>query len=111
MLIHCFIINLDFPDVCVITRNPWLASVLSFDLFFCLSLNLLGCPVNGHPTPNITWFFDGHPFHLPYQVLASGQILQILNVSNDYQGEISCRAQNEAGLLIQKTSLVIQGKT
>uniref|UniRef100_A0A8C6XME2 Ig-like domain-containing protein n=1 Tax=Naja naja TaxID=35670 RepID=A0A8C6XME2_NAJNA len=72
---------------------------------------LIGCPVDGHPTPNITWFYDGHPFHLPHQVLASGQILQILNVSNDYLGEISCRAQNEAGLLIQKTSLVIQGKT
>ncbi|ETE68767.1 ADAMTS-like protein 1, partial [Ophiophagus hannah] len=69
---------------------------------------LIGCPVDGHPTPNITWFYDGHPFHLPHQVLASGQILQILNVSNDYLGEISCRAQNEAGLLIQKTSLVIQ---
>ncbi|XP_070794688.1 ADAMTS-like protein 1 [Pituophis catenifer annectens] len=69
---------------------------------------LIGCPVDGHPTPNITWFYDGHPFHLPHRVLASGQILQILNVSNDYQGEISCRAQNEAGLLIQKTSLVIQ---
>ncbi|XP_070598626.1 ADAMTS-like protein 1 isoform X1 [Erythrolamprus reginae] len=69
---------------------------------------LIGCPVDGHPTPNITWFYDGRPFHLPHQVLASGQILQILNVSNGYQGEISCRAQNEAGLLIQKTSLVIQ---
>ncbi|XP_058024805.1 ADAMTS-like protein 1 isoform X2 [Ahaetulla prasina] len=69
---------------------------------------LIGCPVDGHPTPNITWFYDGHPFHLPHLVLASGQILQILNVSNDYQGEITCRAQNEAGLLIQKTSLVIQ---
>uniref|UniRef100_A0A8C5WYB1 ADAMTS-like 1 n=1 Tax=Laticauda laticaudata TaxID=8630 RepID=A0A8C5WYB1_LATLA len=69
---------------------------------------LIGCPVDGHPTPNITWFYNGHPFHLPHQVLASGQILQILNVSNDYLGEISCRAQNEAGLLIQKTSLVIQ---
>uniref|UniRef100_A0A8D2LH55 ADAMTS like 1 n=1 Tax=Varanus komodoensis TaxID=61221 RepID=A0A8D2LH55_VARKO len=68
------------------------------------------CPVDGHPTPNITWFYAGQPISKPHHVLASGQVLQILNISSDYEGEISCMAQNEAGLLVQKAHLVIQGK-
>ncbi|KAJ6669514.1 hypothetical protein lerEdw1_000062 [Lerista edwardsae] len=69
---------------------------------------LIGCPVAGHPAPNITWFYVGQPFSMPHRVLAAGQILQIVNITDDYQGEISCMAQNEAGLFIQKTSLTIQ---
>nr|XP_034953253.1 ADAMTS-like protein 1 isoform X1 [Zootoca vivipara] len=69
---------------------------------------LIGCPVNGHPAPNITWFHAGQPFSMPHHVLSSGEIIQILNISHDYQGEISCMAQNEAGLLVQKTSLTVQ---
>lgn len=77
---------------------------------YFFALFQLGCPVNGHPAPNITWFYVGQPFSMPHHVLAAGQILQIVNITNDYQGEISCMAQNEAGLLVQKTFLTIQGK-
>ncbi|XP_032979856.1 ADAMTS-like protein 1 isoform X2 [Rhinolophus ferrumequinum] len=73
---------------------------------------LLGCPIKGHPTPNITWFHDGQSVAsvtgLTYHILAAGQILQVANLSDKSQGEFSCLAQNEAGALVQKTSLVIQ---
>lgn len=89
--------------------NAWLDTPVYWELKISLSY-FSGCPVDGQPAPNITWLHDGQPISMPHHVLAAGQILQILNISNDYQGEISCMAQNEAGLLIQKTSLVIQGK-
>uniref|UniRef100_A0A452URH3 ADAMTS-like protein 1 n=1 Tax=Ursus maritimus TaxID=29073 RepID=A0A452URH3_URSMA len=73
---------------------------------------LLGCPVKGHPTPNITWFHGGQPVAtvtgLTHHILAAGQILQVANLSGGSQGEFSCLAQNEAGTLVQKASLVIQ---
>lgn len=75
---------------------------------------LLGCPIKGHPTPNITWFHGGQPVEtipgLTHHILAAGQILQVANLSSGSQGEFSCLAQNEAGVLVQKASLVIQGK-
>lgn len=75
---------------------------------------LLGCPIKGHPTPNITWFHGGQPVAtvpgLTHHILAAGQILQVANLSGGSQGEFSCLAQNEAGVLVQKASLVIQGK-
>uniref|UniRef100_A0A8B9PJ85 Ig-like domain-containing protein n=1 Tax=Apteryx owenii TaxID=8824 RepID=A0A8B9PJ85_APTOW len=70
---------------------------------------LIGCAVNGHPTPNITWLFAGEPLNLKHHVLAAGHILQVLNVSDAMEGEFSCLAENEAGSLTQKTSLTIQG--
>ncbi|XP_057576929.1 ADAMTS-like protein 1 isoform X3 [Hippopotamus amphibius kiboko] len=73
---------------------------------------LLGCPIKGHPTPNITWFHGDQPVTnvtgLMHHILAAGQILQVTNVSGRSQGEFSCLAQNEAGMLVQKASLVIQ---
>lgn len=82
---------------------------------FSLSLPLLlGCPIKGHPTPNITWFHGSQPVAtvtgLTHHILAAGQILQVANLSGGSQGEFSCLAQNEAGTLVQKASLVIQGK-
>uniref|UniRef100_A0A8D0HQG2 Ig-like domain-containing protein n=1 Tax=Sphenodon punctatus TaxID=8508 RepID=A0A8D0HQG2_SPHPU len=71
---------------------------------------LVGCPVDGVPTPNITWFYTGQPINLRHHILAAGRILQILNISDSYQGEFSCLAQNEAGSLLQRTSLTIQGR-
>ncbi|NXR73394.1 ATL1 protein, partial [Pycnonotus jocosus] len=68
----------------------------------------LGCAVDGHPTPNITWLYSGEPLSLRHQLLAAGQILQILNVSDFTDGEFSCLAQNEAGSLTQVVSLAIQ---
>lgn len=80
----------------------------------CLSFPLLGCPIKGHPTPNITWFHGGQSIAtvtgLTYHILAAGQILQVANLSGKSQGEFSCLAQNEAGVLVQKASLRIQGK-
>lgn len=72
-------------------------------------LLLLGCAVDGHPTPNITWLYSGKPLSLRHRFLAAGRILQILNISDAPEGEFSCLAQNEAGSLLQKTSLAIQG--
>ncbi|KAM5331461.1 ADAMTS-like protein 1 isoform 2-T2 [Glossophaga mutica] len=73
---------------------------------------LLGCPIKGQPTPNITWFHDGRSVAtvtgLSHHILAAGQILQVANLSGESQGEFSCLAQNEAGELMQKASLVIQ---
>ncbi|NWI03856.1 ATL1 protein, partial [Tichodroma muraria] len=69
---------------------------------------LLGCAVDGHPTPNITWLYSGKPLSLQHQLLAAGRILQILNVSDFTDGEFSCLAQNEAGSLTQVMSLAIQ---
>ncbi|NWV01437.1 ATL1 protein, partial [Upupa epops] len=68
---------------------------------------LIGCAVDGHPTPNITWLYSGKPLSLPHHLLAAGQILQILNISDALDGEFSCLAQNEAGSLTQKTSLAV----
>ncbi|XP_028911077.1 ADAMTS-like protein 1 isoform X1 [Ornithorhynchus anatinus] len=72
----------------------------------------IGCPVKGHPTPNITWFHADEPIDaaigFTYHILAAGHILQIANLSQRSQGEFSCVAENEAGMLVQKTSLVIQ---
>ncbi|RMC19293.1 hypothetical protein DUI87_03900 [Hirundo rustica rustica] len=70
---------------------------------------LIGCAVDGHPTPNITWLYSGEPLSPRHQLLAAGRILQILNVSDFTDGEFSCLAQNEAGSLTQVMSLAIQG--
>ncbi|XP_017907411.1 PREDICTED: ADAMTS-like protein 1 isoform X1 [Capra hircus] len=73
---------------------------------------LLGCPVKGDPTPNITWFHGDQPVAnvtgLMYHILAAGQILQVANLSGGSHGDFSCLAQNEAGMLMQKAFLVIQ---
>lgn len=94
-----------------LVRNMSLLALLMASLS---SLLLLGCPIKGHPTPNITWFHGGQPVAtvpgLTHHILAAGQILQVANLSGGSQGEFSCLAQNEAGMLVQKASLVIQGK-
>ncbi|RLW05202.1 hypothetical protein DV515_00005306, partial [Chloebia gouldiae] len=69
---------------------------------------LIGCAVDGHPTPNITWLYSGEPLSQQHQLLAAGRILQILNVSDFTDGEFSCLAQNEAGSLTQVMTLAIQ---
>ncbi|XP_010006782.1 PREDICTED: ADAMTS-like protein 1 [Chaetura pelagica] len=69
---------------------------------------LIGCAVDGHPTPNVTWLYSGEPLSLRHHLLAAGRILQIFNVSDAPDGEFSCLAQNEAGSLTQKTFLAIQ---
>ncbi|NXK15936.1 ATL1 protein, partial [Arenaria interpres] len=69
---------------------------------------VIGCAVDGHPTPNITWLYSGEPLSMRHRLLSAGRILQILNVSDAPDGEFSCLAQNEAGSLTQKTSLAIQ---
>ncbi|NXD14417.1 ATL1 protein, partial [Nothocercus nigrocapillus] len=68
----------------------------------------IGCAVDGHPTPNITWLFAGEPVNLQHRILAAGHVLQVLNISDALEGEFSCLAENEAGSLTQKTSLAIQ---
>ncbi|XP_034519850.1 ADAMTS-like protein 1 isoform X2 [Ailuropoda melanoleuca] len=97
--------------------GPNLPSVLTSPLGAQLVLDpgnsaLLGCPIKGHPTPNITWFHGSQPVAtvtgLTHHILAAGQILQVANLSGGSQGEFSCLAQNEAGTLVQKASLVIQ---
>eukprot|EP00071_Canis_lupus_P022751 XP_013973261.1 ADAMTS-like protein 1 isoform X2 [Canis lupus familiaris] len=97
--------------------GPNLPSVLTSPLGAQLVLDpgnsaLVGCPIKGHPTPNITWFHGGQPVAtvpgLTHHILAAGQILQVANLSGGSQGEFSCLAQNEAGILVQKASLVIQ---
>uniref|UniRef100_A0A2I2Y4A8 ADAMTS like 1 n=1 Tax=Gorilla gorilla gorilla TaxID=9595 RepID=A0A2I2Y4A8_GORGO len=97
--------------------GPNLPSVLTSPLGTQLVLDpgnsaLLGCPIKGHPVPNITWFHGGQPIvtatGLTHHILAAGQILQVANLSGGSQGEFSCLAQNEAGVLMQKASLVIQ---
>ncbi|XP_037653497.1 ADAMTS-like protein 1 isoform X3 [Choloepus didactylus] len=97
--------------------GPNLPSVLTSPLGTQLVLDpgnsaLLSCPIKGHPAPNITWFHDGQPIAtatgLTHRILAAGQILQVANLSGGSQGEFSCLAQNEAGMLVQKASLVIQ---
>lgn len=39
----------------------------------------LECHVDGHPTPKITWFKDGHPVSSegPHTVLSNGRTLQV----------------------------------
>ncbi|XP_069432735.1 ADAMTS-like protein 1 isoform X2 [Ovis canadensis] len=73
---------------------------------------LLGCPVKGDPTPNITWFHGDQPVAnvtgLMYHILAAGQILQVADLSGGSHRDFSCLAQNEAGMLVQKAFLVIQ---
>lgn len=81
---------------------------LVFSRFFSCTC-FLGCAVDGHPTPNITWLYSGEPLSLRHELLAAGRILQILNVSDFTDGEFSCLAQNEAGSLTQVMSLAIQG--
>ncbi|XP_069482074.1 ADAMTS-like protein 1 [Ambystoma mexicanum] len=73
---------------------------------------IIGCPVTGKPTPNISWLFDGHPLagvsSLHPQMLEDGQILQLPPLKDEHQGEFSCFAQNLAGSLLQRTTVVIQ---
>ncbi|KAM8800765.1 ADAMTS-like protein 1 isoform 1-T1 [Rhynchonycteris naso] len=97
--------------------GPNLPSVLMSPLGTQLVLDpgksaLLGCPIKGHPTPNITWFHGGRSVatitRLTHHILAAGQILQVANLNGESQGEFSCLAQNEAGVLVQKASLIIQ---
>uniref|UniRef100_A0A8C9AYB5 ADAMTS-like protein 1 n=3 Tax=Phocoena sinus TaxID=42100 RepID=A0A8C9AYB5_PHOSS len=97
--------------------GPNLPSVLTSPLGTQLGLDpgnsaLLGCPIKGHPTPNITWFHGDQPVAnttgLTHHILAAGRILRVANLSGGSQGEFSCLAQNEAGMLVQKASLVIQ---
>ncbi|ELK29322.1 ADAMTS-like protein 1 [Myotis davidii] len=97
--------------------GPNLPSVLMSPLGTQLVLDpgnsaLFGCPIQGHPTPNITWFHGGQSVAtvtgLTHHILAAGQILQVANLSSESQGEFSCLAQNEAGVLVQKASLIIQ---
>ncbi|XP_021571258.1 ADAMTS-like protein 1 [Carlito syrichta] len=97
--------------------GPNLPSVLTSPLGTQLVLDpgnsaLLGCPIKGHPVPNITWFHGGQPVAsvtgLTHHILAAGQILHVANLSGGSQGEFSCLAQNEAGMLMQKATVVIQ---
>ncbi|XP_070336656.1 ADAMTS-like protein 1 isoform X3 [Odocoileus virginianus] len=97
--------------------GPNLPSVLTSPLGTQLVLDpgnsaLLGCPVKGDPPPNITWFHGEQPVAnvtgLMYHILAAGQILQVANLSGGSHWDFSCLAQNEAGMLVQKASLVIQ---
>nr|XP_042706474.1 ADAMTS-like protein 1 isoform X2 [Chrysemys picta bellii] len=102
----------DLTTMLLIT-GPDIPSVLTSPSGTRMVLNpgssvLIGCPVDGHPTPNITWFYAGQPISMRHNILAAGQILQLLNISDGYQGEFSCLAQNEAGSLMQKTSLTIR---
>uniref|UniRef100_A0A674JXH1 Ig-like domain-containing protein n=1 Tax=Terrapene triunguis TaxID=2587831 RepID=A0A674JXH1_9SAUR len=105
----------DLTTMLLIT-GPDIPSVLTSPSGTRMVLNpgssvLIGCPVDGHPTPNITWFYAGQPISMRHNILAADQILQLLNISDGYQGEFSCLAQNEAGSLMQKTSLTIRAQT
>uniref|UniRef100_A0A8C4YSS5 Ig-like domain-containing protein n=1 Tax=Gopherus evgoodei TaxID=1825980 RepID=A0A8C4YSS5_9SAUR len=105
----------DLTTMLLIT-GPDIPSVLTSPSGTRMVLNpgssvLIGCPVDGHPTPNITWFYAGQPISMSHNILVAGQILQLLNISDGYQGEFSCLAQNEAGSLLQKTSLTIRAQT
>ncbi|XP_006035653.2 ADAMTS-like protein 1 [Alligator sinensis] len=107
------LLHLEDLTTMLLVREPGITSVMTSPSGTRLSLNpgssvLIGCPVDGHPTPNITWFYAGQPISIKHHILAAGQILQILNITDGYQGEFSCLAQNEAGSLMQKTSLIIQ---
>lgn len=94
--------NFDHFRACNFAASSVLSRCLSCPWF-------LGCAVDGHPTPNITWLYSGEPLSVRHHLLAAGRILQILNISDAPDGEFSCLAQNEAGSLTQKTSLAIQG--
>ncbi|XP_059580671.1 ADAMTS-like protein 1 [Alligator mississippiensis] len=107
------LLHLEDLTTMLLVREPGITSVMTSPSGTRLSLNpgssvLIGCPVDGHPAPNITWFYAGQPISIEHHILAAGQILQILNITDGYQGEFSCLAQNEAGSLMQKTSLIIQ---
>lgn len=93
----------------ILTTSKHVPSLVLSRFFSCICF--LGCAVDGHPTPNITWLYSGEPLSLQHQLLAAGQILQILNVSDFTDGEFSCLAQNEAGSLTQVTSLALQGNS
>ncbi|XP_019410426.1 PREDICTED: ADAMTS-like protein 1 isoform X7 [Crocodylus porosus] len=107
------LLHLEDLTTMLLVTEPGVTSVMTSPSGTRLTLNpgssvLIGCPVGGHPTPNITWFYAGQPISIKHHILAAGQILQILNITDSYQGEFSCLAQNEAGSLMQKTSLIIQ---
>lgn len=97
-----FFPNFDHFKVCNFEASSVLRRFFSHPCF-------LGCAVDGHPTPNITWLNSGKPLSLQHSLLAAGQILHVLNISDASDGEFSCLAQNEAGSLTQKTFLAIQG--
>ncbi|XP_075451055.1 ADAMTS-like protein 1 isoform X2 [Ascaphus truei] len=90
-----------------------LASLLGNKLLVNLGGSaLIGCPVNGDLTPQITWFHGSQPMGTQvgqrHEVLESGQVLRLTNLSKDHQGEYSCVIQNPAGSLIQRASLSLQ---
>lgn len=99
--------NLLFPLILTTSKHVPSSVLSRFFSHTCF----LGCAVDGHPTPNITWLYSGEPLSPQHQLLAAGRILQILNVSDFTDGEFSCLAQNEAGSLTQIVSLAIQGNS
>ncbi|KAG8455062.1 hypothetical protein GDO86_001328 [Hymenochirus boettgeri] len=76
---------------------------------------LIGCPVKSHLIPNISWFHGSQPLSinigLQHQLLQSGQILQLTNVSKNHQGEYGCVIRNPSHLLTQRASLTVQVST
>ncbi|XP_039614103.1 ADAMTS-like protein 1 isoform X4 [Polypterus senegalus] len=74
---------------------------------------LIGCFIQGQPTPRISWLQNGKSLSLlsdlTYQLLEGDQVLQLSNVSSRTNGEVSCLAENEAGTLLQRVLLVIHG--
>lgn len=100
--------NLNASDSFILTTSSNFAVCSILSRVMSCSF-ILGCAMDGHPTPNITWLYSGKPLTLRHRLLAAGHILQILNISDAPEGEFSCLAQNEAGSLLQKTSLAIQG--
>ncbi|XP_056375728.1 ADAMTS-like protein 1 isoform X2 [Hyla sarda] len=74
---------------------------------------LIGCPVKGDSIPYITWIHGGQPLNtgtkLTYDILEGGQILQLINLTMDHQGEYSCVIQrNPSDSLTQKAFLSLQ---
>ncbi|OCU00941.1 hypothetical protein XELAEV_18006720mg [Xenopus laevis] len=75
-------------------------------------LAFIGCPLKGHIIPNITWIHENQPLGtsawLRHEVLESGQVLRLINISKEHQGEYRCIIKNPSESVIQRAFLSIQ---
>ncbi|XP_068090485.1 ADAMTS-like protein 1 isoform X2 [Hyperolius riggenbachi] len=97
--------------------GPGLPSVLASFTGNNLMVNtgetaLIGCPMRGELIPIISWFHESRPLNHEgwpsYEIIESGQILRLHNMSKNDLGEYSCTVNNPSDSLRQRAFLSVQ---
>ncbi|KAG7465088.1 hypothetical protein MATL_G00172480 [Megalops atlanticus] len=87
-------------------KAPWLQQNLTDQVVNSSSTLTLPCPAQGVPSPNITWYKNGHTvLEGPGITLTDDGLLTIERVKKDDEGLYECQAINDVGS--RKTSAFI----